>query len=208
MSSCRVSAAAIRAAKDFKLGAGKRVVIVLADSVRNYMTKFLSDEWMVENGFMDSPAEARNKPAEPAVQATAQYGDATVRSLNLPDAITVRSTTTCSEAVDILNRGGFDQVPVVDDAGRMIGLVTIGNLLSRIASKRASSKGPVTEAMFHFNTKRKFEEITLDTKLDDLHNFFEFNSSAFVTETVDGVSRVTKVVTKVDLLQYLIHKAE
>lgn len=33
----------------------KRVVVLLADGVRNYMTKFLSDEWMVENGFMEAP---------------------------------------------------------------------------------------------------------------------------------------------------------
>jgi len=32
----------------------KRVVVLLADGVRNYMTKFLSDEWMVEQGFMDA----------------------------------------------------------------------------------------------------------------------------------------------------------
>lgn len=33
--------AAIRAAKDFNLGPGQRVVVLLPDSVRNYMSKFL-----------------------------------------------------------------------------------------------------------------------------------------------------------------------
>jgi cystathionine beta-synthase len=32
------------------LGKGKRVVVVLPDSTRNYMSKFLDDEWMVANG--------------------------------------------------------------------------------------------------------------------------------------------------------------
>eukprot|EP01084_Bolivina_argentea_P308862 534171_1 len=32
---------------------GKRVVILLPDSIRNYMTKFLSDDWMIDNNFMD-----------------------------------------------------------------------------------------------------------------------------------------------------------
>lgn len=45
-------AAAVRYAKD--LGAGKRVAVVLPDSVRNYMTKFLSDSWMVEHDFMEA----------------------------------------------------------------------------------------------------------------------------------------------------------
>jgi len=34
------------------LGEGHRVVIILPDSIRNYMTKFLSDDWMYENGFL------------------------------------------------------------------------------------------------------------------------------------------------------------
>jgi cystathionine beta-synthase len=42
---------ALEAAKD--LTENQRCVVVLADGVRNYMSKFLSDEWMVEKGFME-----------------------------------------------------------------------------------------------------------------------------------------------------------
>lgn len=41
--------AAIRLAKT--LPADKRVVVILPDSVRNYMTKFLNDQWMIDQGF-------------------------------------------------------------------------------------------------------------------------------------------------------------
>eukprot|EP00750_Incisomonas_marina_P000980 INCI10792.1.p1 GENE.INCI10792.1~~INCI10792.1.p1 ORF type:complete len:444 (+),score=79.06 INCI10792.1:184-1515(+) len=40
---------ALYAAK--KLQKGQRCVVLLADSVRNYMTKFLSDDWMAEYGY-------------------------------------------------------------------------------------------------------------------------------------------------------------
>ena len=30
----------------------KRALTILPDSIRNYLSKFVSDEWMVENGFM------------------------------------------------------------------------------------------------------------------------------------------------------------
>lgn len=43
--------AALDIAKE--LGPGKRVVVILPDGIRNYMTKFLSDDWMYENGFID-----------------------------------------------------------------------------------------------------------------------------------------------------------
>lgn len=45
-------AGAIKAIKELNIGEGKRVVILLPDSVRNYMTKFLSNDWMYENGFI------------------------------------------------------------------------------------------------------------------------------------------------------------
>lgn len=47
--------AAIDYIKKNNIGKDKRVVVICADSVRNYMTKFLSDEWMIENGFMAAP---------------------------------------------------------------------------------------------------------------------------------------------------------
>lgn len=44
--------AAIKYAKENNLSADKRIVCVFVDSVRNYMTKFLNDDWMLENGFL------------------------------------------------------------------------------------------------------------------------------------------------------------
>lgn len=44
--------ACLEACKDLR--ADQRCVCVLADGVRNYMTKFLSDEWMIENHMMDA----------------------------------------------------------------------------------------------------------------------------------------------------------
>lgn len=42
--------AALEVAKNAKAGA--RIVVILADSVRNYMSKFLLDSWMKERGFV------------------------------------------------------------------------------------------------------------------------------------------------------------
>lgn len=50
-SGCALSAA-VRLIKELNIGEGKRVVVLLPDSVRNYMTKFISNDWMYENGFI------------------------------------------------------------------------------------------------------------------------------------------------------------
>jgi len=191
--------AAIRACKDFNLPSTARCVVILPDSVRNYMSKFLNDDWMVKNGMMSQ--EEKNKGEVDA------YGGAVIRDLNIPDAICVAGSTTCEHALSVLQQGGFDQVPVIDEHKKMMGLVTTGNLLSKVAKGRVKPSDPVTKAMFKFNTKKPFTEITPDTKLADLQKFFEKNSAAFVTVRENGEPVVKKVFSKVDLLSHLMRKS-
>jgi cystathionine beta-synthase len=132
---------------------------------------------------------------------------------------------------------GFDQLPVsaASPSGKqkLVGLVTLGNLLSYIAAGRANPKSPVQDAMFDFRKlgevvtdlgrlhldidgsmedeeKRKkrdrFVEITMETRLSELNRFFEWNSAAVVTERVEGELRAKAVVTKVDLLSWMVRQ--
>eukprot|EP01012_Entosiphon_sulcatum_P058136 TRINITY_DN82103_c0_g1_i1.p1 TRINITY_DN82103_c0_g1~~TRINITY_DN82103_c0_g1_i1.p1 ORF type:complete len:373 (+),score=77.49 TRINITY_DN82103_c0_g1_i1:148-1119(+) len=54
-------AGALKAAK--KLGPGQRCLVILPDSIRNYLTKFVDDEWMIERGFLEGKVAP---PAAPA----------------------------------------------------------------------------------------------------------------------------------------------
>jgi cystathionine beta-synthase len=130
---------------------------------------------------------------------------------------------------------GFDQLPVstYTSSGKpkLVGIVTLGNLLSYLASGRAGPKSKVEDVMFDFRKlhevvtdlgrlhldgaeggkkkRREFVQITKATSLTDLNKFFEWNSAAVVTETVDGELRAQAVVTKVDLLTWMVRqKAE
>lgn len=44
-------AGAYRFIKEQKIGAGKRVAVLFADSSRNYMSKFMDDDWLSKQGF-------------------------------------------------------------------------------------------------------------------------------------------------------------
>ncbi|KAG2236722.1 hypothetical protein INT48_000720 [Thamnidium elegans] len=188
--------AAVQAAKELK--EGQRCVVILPDSVRNYMTKFLNDDWMRERGFTDDQFEETSFETK----AKKDFAGATVRDLKLSDAVTIDGETTCKEAIDLMEKNAFDQLPVTAGPHRRLrGLVTMGNILSRMASGRAKADTQVSEVMFHFTKgSNKFEEITEDTPLDQLTRFFETNSSALVTDS----QKVKHVITKVDLLSYLV----
>jgi len=199
-SSGSVMHAALQAAKQLK--EGQRCVVILPDSVRNYMSKFLNDDWMLANDFLDDSMKQKRQNEED------KWKNATIKELNLPEAITILPTTKCIDAVNILEQHGFDQLPVITENKKPIGLVTLGNLLSRITKKRVTPEDPVSKVMFNFaRGKKPYVNITPDTKLADLQKFFEHHSSAFVT-TGQGDDLVVKsVVTKIDLLHYLMKKS-
>jgi cystathionine beta-synthase len=209
-SSGTAMAAAIKAAKSLKKG--QKCVVVLPDSIRNYMTKFLNDGWMMQNQFVD---EAFQKQEDQKVE---QWHGATIKDLNLQPAVTIEHATTCREAVSIMQKNSFDQLPVISGrTGKVVGLVTMGNILSRLSTKRATSDSSVTEVMFKFaGPGSKFKEITVDTPLADLNEFFELNSCALVTKRVDFVEKegeepqpilkVAHIITKVDLLKFLVDR--
>lgn len=137
---------------------------------------------------------------------------------------------------------GFDQLPVLAPSGRkLVGIVTLGNVLSRLTHGRATGKTPVSEVMFDFSRipevvtdprdmgvagaqsndqstastlrprpkRRQFIEITMDTPLSVLNRFFEWNSAAVVTEKdASGAMKPLAVVTKVDLLTWMLHHGQ
>lgn len=54
--------AAVEAAKKLGFGADKRIVVLMPDSVRNYLSKFLNDDWLIQRGFKEGDAiEARER---------------------------------------------------------------------------------------------------------------------------------------------------
>lgn len=84
-SSGTAMSAAVQVAKG--LSEGQRCVVILPDSVRNYMTKFLNDDWMRERGFTDEKFEEQSFEKK----AEKDYAGATVADLKLKAAVTTDS---------------------------------------------------------------------------------------------------------------------
>lgn len=241
-------AAMVKVVKEQKLGKGDVIVVILPDSIRSYLSKFADDDWLAANDLLPPtpPTTAPTSPSIPSQAVKDPYSGATLRSLRLKPVTTVLADSPCSEAVETMREKGFDQLPVLaPTGGKLVGLVTLGNLLSWISRGRATGKSPVSDVMFDFSSipevvtdpkdiskltqaprtngiegtgankkqttpQRKFVEITLDTPLSALSKFFEWNSAAVVTEkgSADGLSKPVAVVTKVDLLSWMVKQTK
>lgn len=146
---------ALKAASTLKKG--QRCVVIMPDSVRNYMTKALSDEWMLDHGFVDGDVI---KPKN----FQTWWAKDRVCDLPLNTPLTITSDVTCKDAIALLKEEGFDMVPVLRD-GSVIGVVTEGNMTTRLLSGRADPSTSVEDAGVVYKTFRKF---TINDTLADL----------------------------------------
>ncbi|KAI9842617.1 MAG: cystathionine beta-synthase [Thelocarpon superellum] len=243
-SSGSAMAALAHANQDYHWGKDDVVVVILPDSIRNYMSKFVDDDWLAANDLLP-PTPPITTPSSPNFStrqsSMGAVEGATIRSLRLKPVTTVLADARCADAVETMREKGFDQLPVLaPKGGRLVGLVTLGNLLSWIGRGRATGATPVSEVMFDFSKlhevvtdprdieavahgraqpraaptgsqRNKFVAITMDTPLKALSRFLEWNSAAVVTEqdeTTGSAMKPVAVVTKVDLLSWLVKQGK
>ncbi|KAI8775363.1 cystathionine beta-synthase-like isoform X1 [Biomphalaria glabrata] len=200
---------ALKAIKDYGLKKGQRCVVILPDSIRNYMSKFLSDDWMSQRDFLDL------EPTEPSKD---WWWNLKVSALNLLAPLTIMPTVTIQETLDLLNKEGFDQVPVVDDSGAVLGMVTVSNMMAQVVKHRAKRTDPVSKVMY-----KQFKQIHMDTSLGQLSRMLDTDHFVLVVHnqrqsstigfSVDGSGgKVEKkqmifgIATRIDLLNFITSK--
>ena len=123
-SSGLIVAGALHYAREMKLEEGVRCVVILPDSIRNYMTKFLTDDWMIRNGLMDL-----NTLSDPN---NALFG-VSWEKLGLREVKPVGKDVTVAEAKELLSQG-IKYLPVVDQ--KIIGYVTNQSLVKQIINRK------------------------------------------------------------------------
>lgn len=137
------------------LPADKRVLVVLPDGVRNYMTKFLNDRWMIQNGFLKE------------VETPAVVGK-TVRDLNVKATVTCGPEVSVKDVVGIMKANNVSEVPVVFE-GNVVGVVSVSVVNKKLVNGTALLSDKVENVMvrnakmMHFDTNLAF----LATWLED-----------------------------------------
>ena len=171
--------AAIQVAQ--RVGPGKRFVIILADSVRNYMTKFLDPLWMRENGFTEKSWEQNS------------VGDL-LRSFPRREVLTANTADTVADSVLTMKERGVSQLPVIDE-GRLVGIITESDMLGKLVEGRAGLSSTVAEVMFR-NVKTVHES-------EDAGVLTRMFAEGMVGLIVDDEQRLKGLVSKMDLVDFL-----
>ncbi|KAF2864356.1 cystathionine beta synthase [Piedraia hortae CBS 480.64] len=208
------------------------VVVILPDSIRSYLSKFVDDDWLAAHDLDEPQQRPKETPiTDQKPNQTPPLRKAKIKDLRLKPIRTVTATATVSEAVEIMRDKGFDQIPVTSppnegSSHQLAGMITLGNCLSYLASGKITSQSLVKDVMFNFAPLQKssqeaeaivraremdgdeFIEMTTETSLEDLERFFVWNAAAVITERVgEGENAQLKpvaVATKVDLLTWML----
>ena len=177
-------AAAVEVARE--IGPGRRIGVLLPDSVRNYMTKFLDEQWMRENGFTESRWESNS------------VGDL-LRSLPARELWTATLEETVADACARMKKHGVSQLPVVD-RGQLVGIISETDVLSRIVSGHASLDDVVAEAMI-----RDVKTVHLD---DDAAVLTQLFAEGCLPIVIDDDANLKGVISKMDLVDFLTSPVE
>lgn len=143
---------AVQAAKDYGLKAGQRVVVIMPDSVRNYMTKFLSDDWMFERQLLDVDKED--------LCPNAWWKKLKVTSMDLIQT-SIGPNRTIDESLQLMSSEHLDQVPVVDNKGDVLGVAFVSQLMSLLARGQVSLTDLILKGM-----TKTFKEVAADVTLE------------------------------------------
>jgi len=193
-SSGATMACAVQASQDLK--PGQKCVALLADGVRNYMTKFLDDQWLADRDIIELKDEMTNWWAEEKVS-----------SLELSAPLSILPSVAVEHAIDIMVKEGYDQLPVITESGKIVGVATMGSLKAKMLKGKVNATDPVEAASY--NT---FKKLNLDTTLSKLNRILDTEHFALVvhnqrlyTNQKDIQERevIVGIVTDIDLLQYI-----
>lgn len=203
--------AALQVARD--LTEDDTLVVVFPDSIRLYLSKFADDEWMKTNGFeVEENNTAANKTDD-------FLNNKTIKDLvaGKPPVVAVTLADTVGKTFELLQTNGFDQLPVLSQSGKLVGLITLSKILKSLSTKKVQLTNSIRGVFLDFRrladfeksfsidkqsgfTKKLYQAITLDTPLSLLNKFFETHSNAIIT---DLELKPVQIVTKVDLLSYM-----
>jgi cystathionine beta-synthase len=169
-----------------------RILTILPDSGRSYMSKFYDDNWMIEHGFLERTAPA------PTVRELlrAKQGET-------PTFVTISAHQKVSEAIAVMERYSISQLPVVRDGelaslADVIGSLQDRALLDRVFKNANALHDDVASAM-----QGPLATVEADASVDEIVTALTGGTNAVV---VTDAGSPVGVVTRSDLLDYLAHR--
>ncbi|MDZ4677387.1 MAG: cystathionine beta-synthase [Oligoflexia bacterium] len=160
----------------------KNIVVILPDSGNRYLSKAFNDNWMRENGLLDSPL----------------YTDSVNDLLESMDprvgeVVVATHTDTVEQVIKKMKDKGISQMPVFTE-GELSGVIDETDLILPLVNGLVKPSDRILSFI-----KGKVLMVELEDKLQKLSEMF---SKGYVALVKDQKNRL-RIVTKIDFISYL-----
>ena len=159
----------------------KRVVTFVCDSGNKYLSKMFNDYWMIDQGFIKR-------------EQTGDLRDLISRRHDEHGTVTVGIDDNLLIAYGRMKLYDISQLPVLDNNGKVVGIVDESDILLKVFGDDERFKDSVASAM-----TSKLETIAPDQSIDTLLSVFAKDHVAIVVEDEAFLG----LITRIDLLNHL-----
>jgi cystathionine beta-synthase len=159
----------------------RRVVTLVCDSGNKYLSKMFNDYWMIDQGFIERERHG-------------DLRDLISRRHQEHATVTIGPDDTLLTAYGRMKLYDISQIPVIDQAGRVAGIVDENDILLAVFEDEAHFKDPVRSAM-----TAKLETIEARAPLTALVPILDRGHVAIITEGNSFLG----LITRIDLLNHL-----
>ncbi len=159
---------------------GANVVVILPDSGDRYLSKFYSDDWMREKGFLDAGATARALLAQKS---------------GVPALVAVEPTVVVREALARLRTEAISQLPVLR------GRENLGTLYEDEVLRRSLDDATVLDRSVAFALSPPLPEVAPEAPVGELLRLLHAERAVLVREGASG--EAIGVLTRHDLVGFL-----
>ena len=177
-----------------RFGPDATLVTLIPDSGRGYLSKLYDDNWLMEHGFLEREAPA------PTIEEVLAFKRR--HEPDVPELITVQSHQKVGEAVDLMQRYGISQIPVVrrdevDSLADLVGSIRERGLFERVFRSPESLGEDVAAAM-----EPPLPAVEIDESVDTVFADLSAGNPAVI---VARAGKPVGVLSRADLLEYLAH---
>jgi len=159
----------------------KRVVTFVCDTGTRYLSKVYSDGWMVDQGLISRPK-------------TGDLRDLIGRRHDAGEVVTLSPADTLLTAFNRMRNSDLQQLPVVDDKGRLVGLIDESDILLHVTTEPEKFSAPVSSTM-----TSSLQTLLPTASMGHLREILDRGLTAVIH---DG-ERFYGLITRYDLLNHL-----
>ncbi|MBT5093002.1 MAG: pyridoxal-phosphate dependent enzyme, partial [Halobacteriovoraceae bacterium] len=166
-----------------KLKKPEKILVLLHDSGNRYASKIFNDDWMSDNGYLESAFNVQIK------DVINELGKSSVEVINIQD------TSTIGEAIKVMTEQGISQLPVFEE-----------KILKGVVSEKSLLK-----PYFHGDFTKE-DSISLayhdQYKVIDENELLSSVANALLEKDIALVTRkgqVVDILTDIDVLQFVSH---